>query len=248
MQDSQPKLPVPMGSAELSAAVSSSEDAIAHEGQPQPSPLQFDLKQVEGFRYRVEDVSRAVTKVAVRETRAAELRVEILNSERLKKHFEENPSDLQLLRHDRRATHVSKVKDHLKYVFLLRKFMHQIQSSYFFYRNVPSYLLPRGMHVVDLHKKKKRKKTRSTAPKGQKIASDPLKTFDGSTDLDGVAVEEEEDAFAETEPVKSKSKNAVVSKLYIDTSETGISSSGRRAWKERHKKKGRKKISRHERS
>ena len=132
MQDSQPKLPVPMGSAELSAAVSSSEDAIAHEGQPQPSPLQFDLKQVEGFRYRVEDVSRAVTKVAVRETRAAELRVEILNSERLKKHFEENPSDLQLLRHDRRATHVSKVKDHLKYVFLLRKFMHQIQSSYFF--------------------------------------------------------------------------------------------------------------------
>ena len=114
IQESQPRLPVIMGSSNLSADVTSSEGAIAHEGQLQPSPLQFDLKEIEGFRYRVEDVSRAVTKVAVRETRAAELRVEILNSERLKKHFEENPADLQLLRHDRQATHVSKVKNHLK--------------------------------------------------------------------------------------------------------------------------------------
>jgi ATP-dependent RNA helicase DDX56/DBP9 len=88
--------------------------------QYQPSPLDFDLREIEGFRYRVEDVSRAVTKAAVRETRAAELRAEILNSDRLQSHFEENPSDLQLLRHDRLVTHVSKVQDHLKYVFLAR--------------------------------------------------------------------------------------------------------------------------------
>ena len=84
--------------------------------QAQPAPLDFDLKEIEGFRYRVEDVSRAVTRVAVKETRAAELKAEILNSERLQSHFEENPTDLQLLRHDRVATHISKVQDHLKYV------------------------------------------------------------------------------------------------------------------------------------
>jgi ATP-dependent RNA helicase DDX56/DBP9 len=82
--------------------------------QPQPTPLDFDLQEVEGFRYRVEDVSRAVTRTAVKETRAAELRAEILNSDRLQSHFEENPADLQLLRHDRVATHISKVQDHLK--------------------------------------------------------------------------------------------------------------------------------------
>jgi len=83
---------------------------------PQPSPLDFDLAEIEGFRYRVEDVSRAVTKVAIKETRAAELRAEIINSQRLQGHFEENKADLQLLRHDRLATHFSKVQDHLKCV------------------------------------------------------------------------------------------------------------------------------------
>jgi ATP-dependent RNA helicase DDX56/DBP9 len=82
--------------------------------RPQPTPLDFDLSEIEGFRYRVEDVSRAVTKVAIKETRLAELRAEILNSQRLQSHFEENKADLQLLRHDRLATHISKVQDHLK--------------------------------------------------------------------------------------------------------------------------------------
>lgn len=113
VQEMQPTLPVPAISAELTAA-SMDENPIELKGQPQPSPLQFDLKEIEGFRYRVEDVSRAVTKVAIRETRIAELRAELLNSERLEKHFEDNPQDLQLLRHDRQATHVSKVKSHLK--------------------------------------------------------------------------------------------------------------------------------------
>jgi len=113
VQEMQPTLPVPAISEELTAA-SMDENPIELKGQPQPSPLQFDLKEIEGFRYRVEDVSRAVTKVAIRETRIAELRAELLNSERLKKHFEDNPQDLQLLRHDRQATHVSKVKSHLK--------------------------------------------------------------------------------------------------------------------------------------
>jgi ATP-dependent RNA helicase DDX56/DBP9 len=99
--------------------------------QMQPAPLDFDLREIEGFRYRVEDVSRAVTKTAVKETRAAELKAEILNSERLQSHFEENPTDLQLLQHDRVATHVSKVQDHLKYVI----------TCFFFYQSSLVFLI-----------------------------------------------------------------------------------------------------------
>lgn len=114
VQAYQPKLSVPIGTDKLAAATPHSGNDMFNSGQEQPSPLDFDLSEIEGFRYRVEDVGRAVTKVAVRETRSAELRAEILNSERLKQHFEENPQDLQLLRHDRQATHISKVKSHLK--------------------------------------------------------------------------------------------------------------------------------------
>jgi len=44
----------------------------------------FDLKQVEGFRYRMEDGLRSVTKAAVREARIKEIKNEVLNSEKLK--------------------------------------------------------------------------------------------------------------------------------------------------------------------
>ncbi|KLU81235.1 ATP-dependent RNA helicase DBP9, variant [Magnaporthiopsis poae ATCC 64411] len=64
-------------------------------------PYHFDRDQVEGFRYRMNDALRAVTKVAVREARTRELRQELLKSEKLKRHFEENPAELQhLTRHD----------------------------------------------------------------------------------------------------------------------------------------------------
>lgn len=56
---------------------------------------------VESLRYRAEDVAKSVTKIAVRESRAQDLRNEILNSEKLKAHFETNPRDLDLLKHDK---------------------------------------------------------------------------------------------------------------------------------------------------
>lgn len=56
---------------------------------------------VESLRYRAEDVARGVTKVAIKEARAKELRLEILNSEKLKAHFEDHPTDLELLKHDK---------------------------------------------------------------------------------------------------------------------------------------------------
>ncbi|XWS29674.1 hypothetical protein CRYUN_Cryun24cG0050100 [Craigia yunnanensis] len=74
---------------------------------------------VESLRYRAEDVARSVTRIAVRESRAQDLRNEILNSEKLKFHFDVNPRDLDLLKHDkvlskdRHAPHLCDVPDYL---------------------------------------------------------------------------------------------------------------------------------------
>ncbi|KAK9285297.1 hypothetical protein L1049_024488 [Liquidambar formosana] len=65
-----------------------------------PFPL-LTKNAVESLRYRAEDVAKSVTKIAVRESRAQDLRNEILNSEKLKAHFEVNPRDLDLLKHDK---------------------------------------------------------------------------------------------------------------------------------------------------
>ncbi|KAF8817474.1 DEAD-domain-containing protein [Phlegmacium glaucopus] len=82
----------------------------------------FDMKQVESFRYRMEDALRSVTRAAIREARIKELKTEILNSDKLKAHFEDNPLDLEYLRHDK-PLHPTRVQSHMKYV--------------------PKYLLPR---------------------------------------------------------------------------------------------------------
>ena len=44
----------------------------------------FEMKQVEAFRYRMEDALRAVTRSAIKEARIKELKNEILNSDKLK--------------------------------------------------------------------------------------------------------------------------------------------------------------------
>ena len=78
-------------------------------------PYDFDMDQVDAFRYRVNDALRSVTSVAVREARTRELRQEILKSEKLKRHFEENPGDLQHLRHDGELR-PARIQHHLKHV------------------------------------------------------------------------------------------------------------------------------------
>lgn len=45
---------------------------------------QFDMQQVEAFRYRMEDALRSVTRSIIKEARIKELKTEILNSEKLK--------------------------------------------------------------------------------------------------------------------------------------------------------------------
>ena len=70
-------------------------------GESQIKPYQFKMEELEGFRYRAKDAWRSVTKIAVREARLKEIKQEILNSQKLKSYFEDNPRDQQLLRHDK---------------------------------------------------------------------------------------------------------------------------------------------------
>lgn len=82
-------------------------------------PYQFNMKQVDGFRYRAQDAFGAVTANAIREARVCELRKELLNSDKLKRFFEENPQDLATLRHDKelypsnRQKHLAHVPEYL---------------------------------------------------------------------------------------------------------------------------------------
>jgi ATP-dependent RNA helicase DDX56/DBP9 len=69
------------------------------------------------------DALRAVTRSAVHQARAQELRREILTSEKLKRHFEDNPGEVEGLRHDE-DVRVVRRQGHLKFV--------------------PDYLLPGG--------------------------------------------------------------------------------------------------------
>ncbi|CAG8491092.1 4074_t:CDS:10 [Ambispora gerdemannii] len=138
-------------------------------------PYTFDMKQVEGFRYRVEDALRAVTRIAIREARLKEVKQEILNSEKLKSHFEDNPKDLNFLRHDK-PLHSTRVQTHLK--------------------DIPTYLMPRiktlrvptttaegtsssNVGYVPYHKTSTNRYRKHKGLKfaGQKRKNDPLKTY-----------------------------------------------------------------------
>jgi ATP-dependent RNA helicase DDX56/DBP9 len=135
-------------------------------------PYHFDMAQVEAFRYRMNDALRAVTRVAIREARTRELREELMKSEKLKRHFEENPSDLHHLRHDGELR-PARVQAHMKHV--------------------PEYLLPGGgtkaiasdVGFVGIKKttENRIRKARMHAKakgRGKKVVgrkADPLKTF-----------------------------------------------------------------------
>ncbi|KAF4453960.1 ATP-dependent RNA helicase DBP9 [Fusarium austroafricanum] len=126
-------------------------------------PYNFNMKQVDPFRYRMNDALRAVTKVAIREARTRELRQELLKSEKLKRYFEENPTELTHLRHDGELR-TARQQAHLKHI--------------------PEYLLPKDgkqaltgdIGFVALRKDRKGKGKK----RGFKVGSrkrDPLKTF-----------------------------------------------------------------------
>jgi ATP-dependent RNA helicase DDX56/DBP9 len=78
-------------------------------------PYHFDMKQVDAFRYRMNDALRSVSQNAVRQARTRELKQELLKSEKLKSHFEENPEELRQLRHDDEVR-TTRMQPHLKHV------------------------------------------------------------------------------------------------------------------------------------
>ncbi|VAH94766.1 unnamed protein product [Triticum turgidum subsp. durum] len=129
-----------------------------------PFPL-LTKNAVESLRYRTQDVARSVTSRDIQEARRQDVKNEILNSEKLKAHFEENPTDLDLLKHDKLLTNKS-IPAHL--------------------RDVPEYLidpttkeasnavkLSRAAMGLDNPRRKKRMGFRSGSGK----SSDPLRTF-----------------------------------------------------------------------
>lgn len=132
-------------------------------------PYMFKMEEIEGFRYRAQDAMRAVTKRSIREARVKEIKQEILNSKKLQSYFEENPRDLQVLRHDK-ALHTAKVQRHMKHV--------------------PEYIVPRSLRrragIIEKETAvKSRPAPASRFPRGVKKSKDnPLKSlqFDGFKD------------------------------------------------------------------
>lgn len=84
--------------------------------EPELKPLPFALESANSFRYRVEECRRKITATAVKEARLAAIRAEMINSDRLRTHFEDNPHELALLKHNKALTSRSKVNRHLNYV------------------------------------------------------------------------------------------------------------------------------------
>ncbi|XP_043197917.1 probable ATP-dependent RNA helicase DDX56 isoform X1 [Amphibalanus amphitrite] len=139
-------------------------------------PYQFRMEEIEGFRYRAQDAMRAVTKRAIREARLKEIKQELLNSKRLQSYFEENPRDLQVLRHDK-ALHTVKVQKHMKHV--------------------PEYIVPKSLRkragIIEKERLKQRKAAAAASQSSSakklrsgraKQAENPLKTlkFEGFDD------------------------------------------------------------------
>eukprot|EP01101_Sappina_pedata_P002620 TRINITY_DN12847_c0_g1_i1.p1 TRINITY_DN12847_c0_g1~~TRINITY_DN12847_c0_g1_i1.p1 ORF type:complete len:693 (-),score=353.08 TRINITY_DN12847_c0_g1_i1:100-2145(-) len=133
----------------------------------------LNATSVEKFRYRVEDVRRGVTLSAVKEARMTEIRNEILNSQKLKTHFEDNPLDLASLMIQKHHAPLlpAQVKKHLSVT--------------------PSYLLPTSNELQASETIKKElkqgnpkantKQNQRNNAKKRHLSSDPLKTFKSYT-------------------------------------------------------------------
>ncbi|CAN0500507.1 unnamed protein product [Ectocarpus sp. 12 AP-2014] len=190
----------------------------------QPAPLAFDIREIERFRYRVEDTLKKVTRVSVREARAAELKAEIVNSQKLAGYFKENAGDLKVLRHDKSVLHPLRKLDHLKHI--------------------PDYLMPTGLQTGEdptQRQRKRIKRARGGAKRrqgqgldqGRRKDNDPLQTFEASElGADGSYGDEEEDRKEAAKRMNEERESRV-----MQTGDfSGESTSGRRRWQQRRGK------------
>lgn len=105
-----------------------------------------------------------MTRIAVREARLKEIKQEIMNCDKLKSFFEDNPRDIQSLRQDK-ALHTVRLQSHLK--------------------DVPDYMVPESLKRLSGLRKRKHKFNREAAANGatatksrrQARASNPLVNF-----------------------------------------------------------------------
>ncbi|XP_074641744.1 putative ATP-dependent RNA helicase DDX56 isoform X2 [Tubulanus polymorphus] len=136
-------------------------------------PYNFKMDELEGFRYRAKDAMRMVTTIAIKQARVKEIKAELLTSEKLKSYFEDNPRDLQVLRHDTNCNPI-RTQSHMK--------------------NVPDYIIPPTLQKLKRpisstktgvwKKKSKEQERRPTRGelKYQKRKADPLKSFEFRTE------------------------------------------------------------------
>ena len=141
--------------AKLSASQTEVEDVL--------KPYLFKMNEIEGFKYRVNDALRAVTKASIKEARLKEIKTEMMNSSKLKSYFQDNPNDLKVLRHDKTLL-PTKCQPHMK--------------------NVPEYLVPDTLKPKISRKRRSVRKmpynisnTKNIPGKKKKKDDDPLKTF-----------------------------------------------------------------------
>lgn len=132
------------------------------QGQGEESVMkayQFKIEEIESFRYRARDAWKAVTRIAVREARLKEIKQEIFNCQKLKSYFEDNPNDLDVLRHDK-ALHTVRQQPHLA--------------------DVPEYIVPETLkNIAGIARRTKRKRsnfkpTDSASAKYEMKKSNPL--------------------------------------------------------------------------
>lgn len=120
---------------------------------------EFKLEEIEAFRYRSNDAWRAITRIAIKQARLKEIKNEMYNSEKLKSHFQENPKELQVLRHDK-PLHTVKLQPHLM--------------------DVPDYIVPdalkklAGISVPRKRKASEFTKTSAVKAKYEKKLNNPL--------------------------------------------------------------------------
>ena len=115
------------------------EERLSKNGEVILKSYQFKMSEIETFKYRVNGVMKSITKLAIRNARIKEIKTEIFNSTKLQTYFEENPRDLEVLRHDK----------HLQPKL--------IEPSM---RYIPPYLIPQSMKATfssrDTQKRKRR--------------------------------------------------------------------------------------------
>ncbi|PYH49164.1 ATP-dependent DNA/RNA helicase [Aspergillus saccharolyticus JOP 1030-1] len=139
-------------------------------------PYHFEMSQVDAFRYRMTDALRAITRLAVQEARAREIRQELIKSDKLKRHFEENPDELRQLRHDGELRS-ARIQPHLKHIpeYLMpakgRKGISTETVGYVGFRKVG------GENRIRKAREKNRGKGKGGRKPGGARKVDPLKTF-----------------------------------------------------------------------